>query len=48
MYHISQLLAVRENPVPLPGWPAAKLGVVNTATCMMINAALRLVSQKQL
>jgi len=46
--HSTELLAIRENPVPVPGRPAPKLGVANTATPMMINAALWLVSQKQL
>ena len=44
----TELLAIRENPVAVPGSPAQKLGVANTATATMINAALRLVSQKQL
>ena len=44
----TELLAIRENPVAVPGWPAPKWGVANTATPTMINAALRLVSQKQL
>jgi len=46
--YFTELLAIRENPVPVPGRPAPKVGVANTATPMMINAALRLVSQKQL
>jgi len=44
----TELLAIRKNPVPIPGWPAPKLGVENTANPMMINAALQLVRQKQL
>jgi len=44
----TELLGLRENPVPIPGWSAPKLGVENTATPMMINAALQLVCQKQL
>ena len=44
----TELLAIRENPVPVPGWPAPKLGVQNTATPMMIKAALQMVCQKQL
>jgi len=44
----TELLVIRENPVPVPGWPAPKLGVQNTATPMMIKAALQLVCQKQL
>jgi len=44
----TELCDLGENPVPVPGWPAPKLGVENTATPMMINATLRLVSQKQL
>jgi len=44
----TELCDLGDNPVPVPGWPAPKLGVENTATRMMINAALRLVSQKQL
>ena len=44
----TDLLAIRGNPVAVPGWPALKLGVANTATPTMISAALRLVSQKQL
>ena len=44
----TELLAIRENPLPVPCRPATKLGVANTATPMMIKAALWLVSQKQL
>jgi len=46
--YFTELLAIREKPVEVPGWHASKLGVQNTATPTMINAALRLVSQKQL
>jgi len=46
--YFTEFLAIGENPVAVPGWPARELGVANTATPMMINAALRLVSQKQL
>jgi len=42
----TELLAIRENLVSVPGWPAPKLGLQNTATPMMTKAALRLVSQK--
>jgi len=38
---------LKENPVPIPGRPAPKLGVENTAT-PMINAALQLVRQEVL
>ena len=44
----TELCDLGDNPVPVPGWPAPKLGVANTATPIMINATLRLVSQKQL
>jgi len=46
--YFTEILAIRENPVAVPGWHAPKLGIANTATPTMINAALRLVSQKQL
>jgi len=39
---------LKENLVPVPGWPGPKLGVENTATLMMINAALQLVRQEVL
>jgi len=44
----TELCDLGDNQVPVPDRPAPKLGVENTATPMMINAALRLVSQKQL
>jgi len=44
----TELCDLGENQVPVTGWPTPKLVVGNTATPMMINAALRLVSQKQL
>jgi hypothetical protein len=43
----TELCDLWENSVPVPDWPAPKLGVENT-TPMMINAALQLVRQKQL
>jgi len=43
--YFTELLAIKEKPVKVPGWRAPKLGVQNTATPAMINAALRLVSQ---
>jgi midasin (ATPase involved in ribosome maturation) len=46
--YFTELLAIRENPVAVPGWHAPKLGIANTATPTMINSALQLVSQKQL
>jgi len=46
--YFTELLAIREKPVEVPGWRAPKLGVHNTAIPGIINAALRLVSQKQL
>jgi len=42
------LLAIREHPVPVPGLPAPRLGVQNTATPVMINTTLQLVRQEQL
>jgi len=44
----TELLAIRENPVPVPGLPTPRLGVQNTATPVMINTALQLVRQVQL
>jgi len=41
----TELLALRENPVPIPGLPAPRLGVHNTATPTMINTMLELVRQ---
>jgi len=46
--YFTELLAIRENAVAVPGWPAPKLRIANAATPAMINVALRLVSQKQL
>ena len=44
----TELLGLREDPIPVSGWPAPKLGVHSTATPNMINAALQLVRQEQL
>ena len=43
----TELLVLEENPVPVPvpGLRAPRLGVENTATPIMINAALQLVRQ---
>ena len=43
--YFTALLAIKEKPVKVPGLRAPKLGVQNTATPAMINAALRLVRQ---
>jgi len=44
----TQLLAIRENPIRIPGMPAPPLGIHNTATKKMITAMLELVGQEQL
>jgi hypothetical protein len=44
----TEILAIRENPVPVPGLQTPRLGVQNTATPVMINTALQLVRQVQL
>ena len=44
LYFPDELLGLREDPIPVPGWPAPKLGVHSTATPNMINAALQLAS----
>jgi len=46
--YLPNFLDDRENPVPVPGLPAPRLGVQNTATCTMINTMLELVRQVQL
>jgi len=46
--YFTELLAIREKPVAVPGGHVPKLGIANTTTRAIINAALRLVSQKQL
>jgi len=43
--YFTELLAIREKPVAVPGGHAPKLGIANTSTPTMINAALRLVSK---
>ena len=48
LYFPDELLGLREDPIPVSGWPAPKLGVHSTATPNMINAALQLVRQEQL
>jgi len=47
-YFPDELLGLREDLIPVPGWPAPKLGVHSTATANTINAALHLVRQEQL
>jgi len=47
-YLLDELLAIRENPVPVPGLPAQKLVVQNTATPTMINVMLQKVRQEPL
>ena len=39
---------LEENPVPVPSLRASRLGVENTPTPLMINAALQLVRQELL
>jgi len=46
--YFTELLAMKEKPVKVPGLSVPKLGVQNTATPAIIHAALRLVSQIQL
>ena len=43
----TDLLDIRENPVPVPGLPAPRLGVHNTGT-PTLNTMLELVRQVQL
>ena len=44
----TQLLAIRENPIPIHGMPAPPLGVHNTATRKLISIMLERVRQEQL
>jgi len=39
---------LEENPVPVPGLPAPRLGVENTPTSLMIIAALQQLRRKVL
>jgi hypothetical protein len=41
-------LVLEENPVPVPGLQAPRLGVENTPTPLMINAALQLLCREVL
>jgi len=43
----TQLIAIRENLVPIPGSPTSRLGVHNTATPKLINIMLQRVRQIQ-
>jgi len=45
--YLPQLLE-EENPVPVPGLQAPLLGVENTPTLLMINAALQLLRREVL
>jgi len=45
--YLPDFLDDRKNPVPVPGLPAPRLGVQNTATPVIINTALQLVRQEQ-
>jgi len=46
--YLPDFLDDKENPVPVPGLPAPRLGVQNTATPTIINTMLQLVHQEEL
>jgi len=46
--YLPDFLDGREDPIPVPGLPAPRLGVENTPTLLMINAALQLLREEVL